>query len=249
MKSILIIGNSHVGAIKHGIDSLKTPEGIQCSYLALPQQHFGNLKVKGRNVTFPLELSEYIENLFGFKKCACLDAFDRVVYVQGLSRLSIDLYSHDRRIPFLSAELVKQIVTRINVPLFKSLNAVLDPSKLIFLGRPLTSCVAKVRHIRQVPIIDDESDAVRASFLVKSIRNICSETLLDQSTPSILLPPPHLLTSDQFNTLDTFIRGGLRVNGHQRSATHSDFETDMIHGNALYGQEMGRLILDYVNQT
>ena len=249
MKSILIIGSSHVGAIKHGIDSLKTPEGIQCSYLALPGKAFPNLKVKGRDVTFPAKLSEYIEDLFGFKKCVCLDDFDRVVFVHGPSRLNIRLYSHDRRIPFLSAAIVKQIVTHIKVPLFQSLKAVLDPSKLIFLGAPLISSNAvMLKHIQQVPLFDDESDAARASFLVNSIRNICSATLLDQSTPSILLPPVHLLTSDQFNTLDTFIRRGLRVDGRQRGAADPDFEIDMGHGNSLYGQEMGRLILDYVNQ-
>jgi hypothetical protein len=250
MKSVLIIGSSHVGAIKCGIDSMQAIGGVQCRYLALPKKSFSGLKVKGGDVVFPPTLTKHIKDLFGFESSVCLDDFDRVLFVDGPSRLSIHLYSHDRRIPFLSAALVREIVTHIPAPLFQSLSVVLCPSRLIFLGAPLISSSAvKPNHLRRVPLINSELDASRASFLVNTIRNICSETLLDQSTPSILLPPPHLLTPDQFNTLDSFIRGGLRANGRQRGADDPDFETDMVHGNSLYGQEMGRLILDYVNQA
>jgi hypothetical protein len=249
MINVLVIGNSHVGAIKQGIDTLPSSSTIEFTYLALPGARFKGLKLSGKNIAFPESEQRFIQNTFGVCDHLAVNKYDTLLYVEGPSRLSFHLYSSNRSVPHLSSALIEGIVKSIQRPLFNLLQTIVEPSRLIFLGAPLVSSYASaVKYQKYAPLIKTPGEFDRSCLLASLIRNICAKTILDESAPSILLPPSHLLTANQFNTLDAYIRGGLRVDGRPRDSSDPNFEDDMGHGNSLYGQEMGRFLLDYFNK-
>ena len=249
MKKILVLGTSHVGAIKVGIDHHQSLSGPQFDYLALGSgPNFDSFYVADRLIAFPESKAKQIENAYGFKAFVALDDYDAVLFVHGSCRLCLELYSSDRRIPLLSRQVVREIAFRIDVPLYQSLAQVLDPSKLIFLGAPLiASSTRKSRYKPQLPVIDTPEDMSRAQRLAALIRDVCRASIDDPLRPSILLPPPHLLERHQFNTLDVNMRGGLSIRGQSKNPD-AQIALDPRHGNALYGQAMGRLVLDYIDK-
>lgn len=242
--NILVVGSSHVGAIKQGFDSIETPSSLKLQYVAVPGKGFKELTVSNKRLMFPEKDAENIRKWFGLNSCPCLDDFDMILFVAERCRLSLDLYSSDRRIPTLSASVVREIVNNIDNCLFNSLLDAVGPSKLIYLGSPLVSTAShKKRHLNKVPLLDQNN--VSDYCLADCIREVCHRTIKDDAMPSILLPPQHLLAKHQFNTLDSYIRGGLRVHGGARADGHdADVNKDMGHGNAEYGKEIATHILD-----
>ena len=244
MNNYLIVGNSHVGALKQGFDCIETSKSANIVYVALPGSRFKRLTVSNRFLDYPEEDAEDIGNWFGIDRCPCLDDFDKILYVHGPCRLSLQLYSSDRRIPCLSLPVVREIFNDIRLPLFNSLLETVGPSKLIYLGSPLISTAARqAKHLYRVPLLNQ--DNVTEYCLADCIREVCRRTADDDSMPSVLLPPQHLLAKHQFNTLDSYIRGGFRINGESREDGHdTDFNEDMGHGNAEYGKEMATHVID-----
>lgn len=246
MNNILIIGSSHVGALKSGFDHIAIPSSLKIKYIALPAGLFRHITVSDNYLLYPKSDAGYIRKWFGFESCPCLDGFDKILFVADRCRLSLNLYSENRKIPTLSAPIVREIVKNIQSPLYSSLLNAIGPSKLIFLGAPLLSSAAyQEKHLKRVPLLDQ--DNLSEYCLADCIREVCHRTTEDDAMPSILLPPSHLLEKHQFNTLDTYIRGGLRVNGNARLDGHdADFNEDMEHGNAEYGKEIAAHILDHL---
>ncbi|MBD2551084.1 hypothetical protein H6G65_16120 [Microcystis elabens FACHB-917] len=244
MKNILIIGSSHVGALKSGFDHIAIPSSLEVKYCALPGFRFSRLTVSGNYLLYPESDAGDMRNWFGFESFPCLDNFDKILFVHGPCRLQLSLYSRNRRIPKLSSPVVREIVNNIRLRLFASLLDAVGPSKLIYLGSPLLSNASfREEHLDRVPLLDQ--DDVSEYCLADCIREVCHQTAEDATTPSILLPPQHLLVKHQFNTLDSYIRGGVRVNGISRADGHdADFNEDMSHGNAEYGKEIATHILD-----
>ena len=244
MNNFLIVGSSHVGALKQGFDCIETPPSVNIQYVALPGARFKRLTVSNGFLEFPEKDSEDIGTWFGLNHYPCLDDFDKILYVQGTCRLSLQLYSSDRRIPCLSLPVVREIVNNIRHRLFASLLDAVGPSKMVYLGSPLISSAAHLeKHLNRVPLFC--TDSASEYCLADCIREVCRLTHEDDATPSIILPPRHLLEKHQFNTLDSYIRGGVRVHGESRADGHdADFNEDMGHGNTEYGKEIAAQTLD-----
>ena len=81
----------------------------------------------------------------------------------------------------------------------------------------------------------------------RSIRDVGRAAMDDPQRSSILLPPPHLLEPHPFNTFDVNMKGGLSIRDQSKN---SDVQValDPTHGNALYGQAMGRLVIDCIDK-
>ena len=244
--NILVVGASHVGALKNGFDCIARPSSLNIKYIALPGVRFSRLTVSPNYLLYPESDARDIKRLFSFESYPCLDDFDKILYVHGPCRLQLNLYSRDRRIPILSADVVGEIVNNINLPLFTSFLDAVGPSRLIYLGSPLVSNAAHLRkHLDQVPLLD--RDNVSTYCLPDCIREVCRRTTEDNTLPSILLPPSHVLDKHQFNTLDSYIRGGIRCNGKSRiNGSDADFNDDMTHGNIKYGKEIAAHILAHL---
>lgn len=245
MKNILVVGNSHVGALRKGFNCIEVPPQFKFHYIALAGRAFCSFKVINNCLTYPEKQAANIQALFKLNSFPCLDDFEKIIYVEGPCRLSLHLYSTDRRIPHLSKAVIREIVHNINSPLFLSLLNAVGPSRLIYLGAPLISSAANEGvHLNQVPLMDGNSTS--GHCLADCIRKFCLSTYEDDALPTILLPPSHLLDKNQFNTLECYIRGGIRVNGNSRSERSVDFEQDMGHGNLKYGKGIAEHLLNYL---
>ena len=90
--------------------------------------------------------------------------------------------------------------------------------------------------------------ALQVIVLADCIRKVCRRTHEDDALPTILLPPSHLLDQHEFNTLECYIRGGIRVNGNSRSEQSVDFRQDMGHGNLKYGKGIAEHLINYLTK-
>ena len=246
MKNILVVGSSHVGSIKRGFDLIDLSSEIKFQYIALPGKKFRKFEVSNKCLVYPQGESKFIQEWFGIVSPPCLDDFYKILFVSDRCRLSLDHYSSDRTIPLLSYSIIHEIVHNVRSSLFLSLIRAIGPSKLIYLGGPLISSSAfENEHISRVPLLNND-DAIKTSCLVGRIRKICRQSEEDETCPSFLLPPPHLLEKHQFNTLDAYIRGGVAIKGNSRAADSNDYVADMDHGNAEYGKEIARHVLGFL---
>ena len=130
---------------------------------------------------------------------------------------------------------------------FAALFSQFGPGCFVTFNMP-ASLNARLNGFTRVPLLDRGTTSTY--FLADDIREICHRTTEDAAVPSILLPPSHLLEEHQFNTLDSYIRGGVKVNGESRAHdTHADFNKDMVHGNIEYGKEIAAHILNFFSKN
>lgn len=252
MKKVLILGNSHVGALKHGVDQLADQDiDYQFSFAALPAPLFPRFRLKNRKLSVPFEHQAIFQSIYADGPFVDLDMYNNVVFVNGPSRLSGNLYLVNRKLPFYSTSLIREIAIHgLMPPLFDSLRKTVEPARLIYLGAPLLSERATLpRHLASIPLIETDADYAAINRLVATIRNCCSETVDDPSVPTFLLPPAELLNSIGMNTLDIFIRGGMRMDGNSRTSSSNDYRRDMSHGNASYGSRVVLALLQALQHT
>ncbi len=245
MKRILVLGSSHVGAIKKGFSMQSIPDNMKFDFIALPGKKFEFLKISNDKLQVPHRYLPFITRTFGLDELPRLDGYDYFLFCHGQSRLSFDLYSQTRKVPVLSKSVVKAIIAHVNLALFKQIVRSVEPSKVIFIGAPLISEEScKKQHLSRVPLISSETDMQDANCLANLIRQCCSESFESQG-PSFLLPPAHVLTQHEFLTRKEFMRGGVRVDGRVREeAMDTDFAEDVAHGNTKYGIEISKLVIN-----
>ena len=243
MKKILVIGNSHVGAIKKGIESISSNKNFNFSYVALPGERFSNLSLSGRNIIFPECELPFLREVFGISESLSLDDFDLFLYVAESSRLHFGLYSRDGRIPALSDKIIYNIVRYSFSPFFGSIQSAVKPAKLIFLGGPLRFPSYPRYRKHKKSLIETPYDSARLLELTSAVRKICGDTIMDKSFPSLVLPPPHLLVSSQLSTREEYLVGGTKVNGKNRN------QLDTSHANASYGKEIGQFIINFIESS
>ena len=249
MKKVLILGSSHVGALKMGLDAIGAPSEYRIFYACLPGKHFYRFYLEGRRLSYPDELAAKLAITQNPRIDLCLHDFDKIIYAHGPCRLSLGLYTASPSIPLLSRSLVRDVALLPSPPsLFVDLMSVLEPNRLAYLGSPLVSESASCQSFHNlVPIVDSDVELLRARHLSGQIRDYCAQSLIDVSGPAFLLPPEHLLSMSGFNTLDQYIRGGVRFDGtFRRSGTDVDFAGDMEHGNFNYGLEIASILVAYI---
>lgn len=255
MKNILILGTSHVGALKQGLDQcshVNSKDSFGFEYAAVPLKMFKKFTVVDSVVRVPGGAIKALKKTYDHGDQIDLMKYDSIVFVHGLSRLDFSLYFSDRMIAPISEGVIREIALHPKEPsLFLELLANLPVSKLIYIGSPLISeKTTKKKQLKRVPLLPEQSHCQKASEIASLIRKACHNSLADSSIPSYLLPPPEVLTASGFNTLDQFIRGGIRYDGRVRTVEHDDdFEEDMVHGNSEYGKRMAMVLLDYLKQS
>lgn len=243
MIKILIVGSSHVGSLKSGFDSLTLPNCYQIDYLALGAASYNLLSVEDGRICYPASLNEFIKERFGIVMHPVIADYKYIIYCNGPCRLSFSLFSANRHIPLLSSSTIRDIVNNIDDSLYTQICSNVSSSSVIYVGSPLKSeSLSQAHQLKFKPLVENMLDISRAACLVRIIRQCCFASCNTNHLFDILLPPPHLLCHHQFNTLDKYIRGGLRLKGVSRSSDH----VDMSHGNSAYGLEMSSLILEHI---
>jgi hypothetical protein len=251
MKKILVIGSSHIGAIKKGLDLQLAPGSLHFDFIALPGKNYYSLEVLDGKFHAPEKSVEFICNLFSFRDLPVLDHYDYFLFCAARSRLAFDLYSGSREPPVLSEAIVDAVIRNVNDHLYRQVANCSRPSKLVFIGAPLLSDSAhQPGRLPRIPLIRTERDDLNVSRLERLIRKCCDKSLRDVEGPSFLLPPPHMLRRHGFCTSDAYIRGGIRVDGRAREkGNDDDYEADMGHGNEDYGVEIAKLLIGFFSSV
>lgn len=246
MKLVLVIGNSHAGAWKSGVSALQGDTGdYEFHFAALARNAFDTFRVSDGLISCAPSLKDVLARTYAHGDTIPLAKYDHVLYVEGLSRLDSRLYTHRRVFPSYSEEVVRSVVNHgghragLYTELLRELG---DPRRMLFAGAPLPSEMA--RDPRLIPKFESPSEVDAAIQIAQKVRRICKESWSDPETARVLLPPPEILTDSGFNTRDQFIRGGLRFDGRARTKSASDYEIDNVHGNAEYGVQMVRTLLE-----
>ena len=144
MKKILILGSSHVGAIKQGFDLFeswnKSPSKFSLQYAALQGRFLKQLTISDLRINVPPHLVKALSKTFGSTEPIDLEKFDFIIFAHGPCRLSLSLYTDNRLLPPLSPSLIENIALFPSRPdLFLQLTKHFDPSRIIYLGAPLVS--------------------------------------------------------------------------------------------------------------
>lgn len=240
MKKILILGNSHVGALKMGCEKLNYSENFLIQFAALPGNFSQMISLKNNE----LFLTENLNKKFGglnknLEFPIDIRNFDFIALVFFPSPLKF-LNAKN----YYSKNLLKNVINELhfagerfkrNKKLFLQLKEII-PSKLILIPTPVP--------IKKTIKRDSFSNtSLSSKYLLKQIslvRLICDEFWEEDNKVSILLPPKNLLENNQLNTKEKYVRGGFGWDGieHER-------ENDLSHMNADYGQE---IILTLINK-
>lgn len=252
MKKVLILGSSHVGALKMGLDAIDPPSECRIDFACLPGKHFYRFYLENGKLAYPDELAAKLAITQNPRIDLSLNSFDKIIYAHGPCRLSLGLYTASRSIPLLSRSLVRDVALLPLPPsLFVDLMSMLDPNRLVYLGSPLVAESASFQRFQHlVPMVDSESELLRARELSGQIREYCTLSLMDESRPAFLLPPEYLLTQSGFNTLDKYIRGGVRFDGTLRPVgVGVNFTGNMEHGNSDYGKAIAAILMAYIQNS
>lgn len=244
MTKILVIGNSHVGAIKTGLDLLPPPDCLDFDFIALPGTNYKLLNVIDGQFSVPERFEKFVCDTFSFQEPPSLGDYDFFLFCADRCRLSIDLYTDNREPPVLSESVIDAIIHNVKGHLYQQIADCSRPAQLVLIGAPLLSENAyQDKYLQRIPIVRSEQDIRNLEKLESLIRKCCDQSLQQAGTARFLLPPRHVLTQHGFCTDDQYIRGGIRVDGRKREKGKSrDFETNMRHGNERYGVEIAKIL-------
>lgn len=235
---ILVLGTSHSGAIKLGLDKLLSEQfptdQVQIDYACVGIKNFQDFACSYGQLSHPkAELVQKVGVQFPLK----LGTYDKIIYVAGANPLNLKYYLSRRNYSsesnLLSRSVVKNIVYNVAGALRFNKNFYLLQNlkekyvkKLFIVPHPLISEETKPEFIAQ-PISQN---------IIDMIRNVSNLSLTKADVPSIVLPPEKLLSSCQQYTKKIYNQGGANVKGIER---HSDF----MHMNGAYGEIYSKEIL------
>ena len=141
MKKILILGSSHVGAIKQGFDLFeswnKSPSKFSLQYAALQGRFLKQLTISDLRINVPPHLVKALSKTFGSTEPIDLEKFDFIIFAHGPCRLSLSLslslslYTDNRLLPPLSPSLIENIALFPRAP--RKINKALDSGVISFM--------------------------------------------------------------------------------------------------------------------
>jgi len=239
MKKVLIVGDSHAGALKRGIDILRSEKHLnfEVDFCAIGSRYggFASLKISENRLMLPenhhelagkiiyfVDKDEFLINKYDVIAVACAGPFP--------SPLDIRNY-HCNGALLLSSELVSSIV--FNLHRYKKIVSelfCLFPEKLVIIGAPPPSSL----ELSSTTIIEryQKSSLVR---LYGQILDCCSKTCHSR-TPKFLLPPKHLLAESLFQTKSKFMR----------KVPLGDNRFDYSHASEEYGVDVVKVLSDMI---
>ena len=222
MKKVLVVGDSHAAALKHGVDAMQSELSInfEFDFCAVGRRlgGFSSLKIVNERLIVPDRLFELEGKIIFFvdKNEFMLNEYDAVVLVCAgpgaakiSSPLSIMRYHCNESLLFSSA-LVKSIILNFKrYPEIVSDVFQVVPEKTIVVGSPPPGsnepCVSSILERYR------NSDL---SLLYEQILNCCKKI----NQPRLILPPRCLLSDAFFQTRQEFM-----------------VPFDHFHGNHIYG--------------
>ncbi|WP_186494288.1 hypothetical protein [Synechococcus sp. A15-62] len=224
MKRILVIGNSHLAAIKLGWDQLVNSNNNYRDTFIL--DFYGSNNIHFVNWTCLPNGDIYDHQASLVTQCS---NYDHILIVSMTSKLDVNQYAGGKTLNFLSLEVIKTIVHSYHfyhAPIqnrAKIVSQVLiaAPAKAYFLGAP---CRPQSKIT-----INIEQHQNQIKHLIHHIRNYSDESLKSNSSISFLVPPTHLLCSYGISTPLRYLR---------------DHNPQEIHGNSDYGREILIYFLD-----
>lgn len=246
MKKILVFGNSHIAAIKVGMDQrAEESKKYEFHYAAFQGSNFNLFRIEDGNIIVDPQYRKSLKTIYKHGESIPLANYDYVIFAAGRSRMDARLFFTDNDPIPLSREVVRQIMlgTEHSADIYPQLLASLgNPKRLIYVGAPLTgmNSVEKVA----VPVFGSPEAEAEAAILLRTIREVAEATLSDPNTVSIQLPPADMLTPNGFNTREEFIRGSLRFNGEARDPNEPEHQIGAAHGNLEYAVRISGLLLE-----
>lgn len=247
MSRILIVGNSHVGAIASGMREVLGNECAENFHFAALPSTFSHMSVTRGHIIVPPEIQNQLSITYPYSETIPLNDYENIVYVAGWCRMDFRFFQVDGKIPPLSSEVIKEILTGPiqTGHLYRRILKEFDrPEQVIYLGAPLVS-ENHTQFVKAVPLIESEQDLTVIQQAAIKIRKICDDLLTEPGIAKILLPPEHVIGKIGFNTLDRFMRAGVRFNGAPRKSNDRDFAKD-DHGNREYGIEISRMLIEFL---
>ena len=235
---ILIIGSSHSGAIKLGIERLRSnqyfPGNIDFNYACTPLQNFQKFNLSGNFLRHPKD--ETIQKI-GLQFPLDLQKYDKIIYVEGKNPLEYRHYfsraDRYQRSILPSRSIVESIVLNVAGRHWNKKFRLLQDlkerysEKLFIVPHPLISEDAK-------PEVIDRSIPTK---LMNIIRNVSNLSLMKVDVPSIILPPEKLLSSCQQYTKRIYNKSGANILG-------KEIRQDFMHMNGAYGEIYAKKILE-----
>lgn len=218
MTNILVVGNSHLAALKLGWDlimeqQLPFIDQFRMTFVGANNIDFVNWTCDPQGL-----ISDH-----NLKVVANSQEFDSVLIVSMSSKLDLNQYVTGDTLSFLSFDVIKEIVNsyhfyhappanRAHI-IFELVKAV--PGKVLFLGAP---CRPISRLLINPSRFEDQS-----RYIASYIRSLSAQSLLSDCSVSFLVPPEHLLCNLGISTPSLYLR---------------DNNPNEIHANADYGMQI-----------
>ena len=246
MTKVLVFGNSHVGSLKAGFDTLdkKYLENISFDFAAVPNKIFKKIYLNHNQINLPEGFDQEFSGVFGNIQFPIdLNQYYYCVLVGSEIRSPIEkLIPSQRKFTYYSKKLIENYIHNFylentrNKDLISKLTKLFG-SKVIIIPAPLS-----VLPLEDESKVDSTTESKFVAKQINLIRSICDNLSKEKNKVSILLPPEKLLENNQLNTKQDYIRGGLKWD-----ATEHNRKNDLGHMNADYGREIMLSLIDKLN--
>ena len=247
MKKILVLGSSHIGALKGGFDQLDGIKDCQFYFAGLGGSRFYDLRVDGAKITCLRKSLSLFEGFSDVDTPIELGSFDKIVLVGTPSRAYPFLYYSTSTCSFVhSQECFRDIFysiwtypvrlsgrSRIS-EMFRDL-ALSLPEKIVFAGNPIPRDVPTLDALKSIS--DESFDQWSQVYLWMKEESIAS--IANESVPSIYLPDRLMLDiSGRFPLLKKeYFEGLMGIQG-KKTLSGQKKSIDWVHANELYGRDL-----------
>ena len=242
--NILIIGNSHSGALKAGQQQLELEnelDHMNIDFLALSGKYFRRLSIFDKIISLPEDPTDDVgqkqwHNSYGHSQTIDLNKYHFVIMAGGICTMNFRFYYSGNNVTHLSASMLGKIQDNIiycnqyseaSEIFYKIGYAIHD--KLIYLGTPLPS--SKFYKEQEVASIFKGPIRKVLERNASIIRARAENKLLARHFPVAVPPLEQLLDVNFVSTRHEFIHNGL-------NATNIAKNIDLDHANGNYGKQM-----------
>lgn len=244
MKRICLIGNSHIGALKHGAGVIGPVEGVTWEFYGCPNGFFGEFDVVGGIVTPRMEsVKQSWRQTSNGHETVELDRFDTIAVagfagMDAVYRLTSQCVTHDVRdadrrqlvsvglwLELLGHALRSEAGPRLAMTIAR------ETAKPVFLLPRPRQARSAMENSARLARWHESGDAERLSRLYETACRKIAPTIQVLAQPGETIAD-HLFTADEFNV------GGLGLGMGKALA-----EIDVSHMNPLYGATFLRKFL------
>lgn len=240
MKRVAVIGNSHVAAVKQAMAEFGTSSGLKDFEVTVfgsyretvrsARVQDGVLRSDQKNVQSNFEWTS------GGQTEVEIASFDEIIFIVGLSHLSIEPFTAGSNIPFLSKAMLTEIWAQIksswHIQLAKDTAASCKTTRVTHLGIPYPSNISPVaKRILSAAEVSG-SDADRRVRLIRDFMTDAGDKF-SRDNFRLMGPPEDALEEHGLFTRHEFCKGSMKMTVNM-DRPHSS--ADFRHMNASYGK-------------